>query len=58
MDILGIGFWELIIVMIIAMMITPLTLLLLGWRFPRWLLLRRRYLGVAAFGYAADDRRP
>ncbi len=38
--------------MIIAMMITPLMLLLQGWRGPRWLLRRRRYLGVAAFGYA------
>ncbi|MEM5583708.1 ferric reductase-like transmembrane domain-containing protein [Roseibium sp. AS2] len=39
--------------MIIAMMLTPLTMLLKGWRGPRWLLRRRRYLGVAAFGYAA-----
>lgn len=39
--------------MIIAMMITPLTILLKGWRGPRWLMKRRRYLGVAAFGYAA-----
>ncbi|WP_417586441.1 sulfite oxidase heme-binding subunit YedZ [Pararhodobacter oceanensis] len=39
--------------MIIAMMITPLTMLFQGWRFPRWLMKRRRYLGVAAFGYAA-----
>lgn len=39
--------------MIIAMMITPLTMLLKGWRGPRWLMKRRRYLGVAAFGYAA-----
>ena len=39
--------------MIIAMMITPLKLLLPGWRGPLWLLQRRRYLGVAAFGYAA-----
>lgn len=38
--------------MIIAMMISPLILLLPGWRGPRWLLKRRRYLGVAAFGYA------
>lgn len=37
--------------MIIAMMITPLTLLLPDWRAPRWLLRRRRYLGVAAFAY-------
>nr|WP_275982082.1 ferric reductase-like transmembrane domain-containing protein [Frigidibacter sp. ROC022] len=39
--------------MIVAMMITPLTMLLKGWRGPRWLMKRRRYLGVAAFGYAA-----
>ncbi|ASP22448.1 protein-methionine-sulfoxide reductase heme-binding subunit MsrQ [Antarctobacter heliothermus] len=39
--------------MIIAMMITPLMMLLKGWRGPRWLMKRRRYLGVAAFGYAA-----
>ncbi len=38
--------------MIVAMMITPLTLLLPNWHGPRWLLRRRRYLGVAAFGYA------
>lgn len=39
--------------MIIAMMITPLTMLFKGWRGPRWLMKRRRYLGIAAFGYAA-----
>ena len=39
--------------MIIAMMITPLMMLFKGWRGPRWLMKRRRYLGVAAFGYAA-----
>ncbi len=39
--------------LILALMITPLTLLLRGWRGPRWLLRRRRYIGVAAFGYAA-----
>lgn len=39
--------------MIIAMMITPLTMLFKGWRGPRWMMKRRRYLGVAAFGYAA-----
>lgn len=39
--------------MILAMVATPLMLLLPGWRGPRWLLKRRRYLGVAAFGYAA-----
>ncbi len=38
--------------MIFAMMITPLTMLLKGWRGPRWLMKRRRYIGVAAFGYA------
>jgi len=38
--------------MIIAMIITPLTMWLKGWRGPRWLMKRRRYLGVAAFGYA------
>ncbi|MGI9424902.1 MAG: sulfite oxidase heme-binding subunit YedZ [Hyphomicrobiaceae bacterium] len=38
--------------MIIAMMVTPLTLLLPGWRGPRWLLQRRRYIGIAAFTYA------
>ena len=39
--------------MIIAMMVTPLTMLFKGWRGPRWLMKRRRYLGVATFGYAA-----
>lgn len=38
--------------MIIAMMLTPLMMLLPQWRGPRWLMRRRRYLGVAAFGYA------
>ena len=38
--------------MIITMMITPLTMWLKSWRGPRWLMKRRRYLGVAAFGYA------
>ncbi|MCX7565846.1 ferric reductase-like transmembrane domain-containing protein [Sulfitobacter sp. F26169L] len=38
--------------MIIAMMITPLVMLFKGWRGPRWLMKRRRYLGVAAFAYA------
>ena len=39
--------------MIIAMMLTPLRLLFpkAGW--ISWLMKRRRYLGVAAFGYAA-----
>jgi sulfoxide reductase heme-binding subunit YedZ len=39
--------------MIIAMMITPLVMLLKNARWPRWLMKRRRYLGVAAFLYAA-----
>ena len=39
--------------MIIAMMATPLALLLKGWRGPRWLVKNRRYFGVAAFFYAA-----
>ncbi|MBS3848719.1 ferric reductase-like transmembrane domain-containing protein [Devosia sp. BSSL-BM10] len=39
--------------MIIAMMITPLTMLFKGARWPRWLRKRRRHIGVAAFGYAA-----
>lgn len=38
--------------MIVAMMITPLALLLPASRTVRWLLRRRRYLGVAAFTYA------
>lgn len=38
--------------MIIAMMATPLSMLLRGWRGPRWLVRNRRYFGVAAFGYA------
>ncbi|MEN8896769.1 MAG: ferric reductase-like transmembrane domain-containing protein [Yoonia sp.] len=38
--------------MIISMMITPLIMLFKGWRGPRWLMKRRRYLGVAAFCYA------
>jgi sulfoxide reductase heme-binding subunit YedZ len=39
--------------MIVAMMATPLMLVFKGWRGPRWLKKNRRYLGVAAFGYAA-----
>ena len=39
--------------LIIAMMATPLALLLKGWRGPRWFKKNRRYFGVAAFGYAA-----
>lgn len=38
--------------MIIAMMATPLTLLLKGWRGPLWLKKNRRYFGVAAFALA------
>ena len=38
--------------MILAMVITPLRLLFPNHRWPLWLLKRRRYLGVAAFGYA------
>ncbi len=37
--------------LIIALMATPLVLLLKGWRGPLWLKRNRRYLGVAAFGY-------
>ncbi len=39
--------------MIIAMLASPLVLLLKGWRGPQWLKRNRRYFGVAAFGYAA-----
>lgn len=39
--------------MIIAMLASPLALLLKGWRGPFWLKKNRRYFGVAAFGYAA-----
>jgi sulfoxide reductase heme-binding subunit YedZ len=39
--------------LIVALMATPLSMLLRGWRGPRWLVKNRRYLGVAAFGYAA-----
>lgn len=38
--------------MIIAMMITPLAMLFRNAHWPRWLMKRRRYLGVAAFCYA------
>lgn len=40
-------------VLILTLMITPLTLLFKGRQWPRWLMRQRRYLGVAAFGYAA-----
>lgn len=39
--------------LIVAMMATPLSMLLRGWRGPRWLVKNRRYFGVAAFAYAA-----
>ncbi|MEO0487255.1 MAG: ferric reductase-like transmembrane domain-containing protein [Pseudomonadota bacterium] len=39
--------------MIIAMLASPLVLVLKGWRGPLWLKRNRRYFGVAAFGYAA-----
>ena len=39
--------------MILAMAITPLRMLLPGTGWTAWLLKRRRYFGVAAFGYAA-----
>ena len=39
--------------MIIAMMLTPLSMLFKRARWVRWLMQRRRPLGVAAFGYAA-----
>lgn len=38
--------------LIITMMVTPLAILLKGWRGPQWLKRNRRYFGVAAFGYA------
>jgi sulfoxide reductase heme-binding subunit YedZ len=38
--------------LIVAMMATPLAILLRDWRGPKWLKKNRRYLGVAAFGYA------
>ena len=39
--------------MIIAILASPLVLLLRGWRGPLWLKRNRRYFGIAAFGYAA-----
>ncbi|MCY3877328.1 MAG: ferric reductase-like transmembrane domain-containing protein [Rhodobacteraceae bacterium] len=39
--------------LIVAMLASPLVLLLRGWRGPRWMMKNRRYFGVAAFGYAA-----
>ena len=38
--------------MILAMMVTPLRMLFPRQRWLLWLQRRRRYLGVAAFGYA------
>ncbi|MEX3006986.1 sulfite oxidase heme-binding subunit YedZ [Hoeflea sp. TYP-13] len=38
--------------MILAMMLTPLRMLFPGAGWINWLMKRRRYLGVAAFGYA------
>ena len=38
--------------MIIAMLASPLVLLLKAWRGPQWLKKNRRYFGVAAFAYA------
>ncbi|MEL6588165.1 MAG: hypothetical protein AAFQ50_16205 [Pseudomonadota bacterium] len=38
--------------MILAMMITPLAMLFRKASWPRWLMKRRRHLGVAAFLYA------
>ncbi|OAN73538.1 iron reductase [Jannaschia sp. EhC01] len=38
--------------MIIAMLASPLILLLKRWRGPQWLKANRRYFGVAAFAYA------
>eukprot|EP00435_Cladocopium_sp_Y103_P078044 s1_g1783.t1 len=38
--------------MIIAMMLTPLRMMFPSATWVRWLMARRRYLGVAAFGYA------
>lgn len=37
--------------MILALLATPLMVLLKGWRGPRWLMHHRRAFGVAAFGY-------
>lgn len=38
--------------LIATMAVTPLQLMFPGHRWVRWLLMRRRYLGVASFGYA------
>lgn len=39
--------------LVATMAVTPLTLMFPGRRWVGWLVRRRRYLGVAAFGYAA-----
>jgi methionine sulfoxide reductase heme-binding subunit len=39
--------------MILCLMITPLQMLFSSRAWPYWLMRRRRYIGVAAFGYAA-----
>ncbi|MFK7902153.1 MAG: sulfite oxidase heme-binding subunit YedZ [Nitratireductor sp.] len=38
--------------LIVTLMATPVAMLLREWRLPKWLKRNRRYLGVAAFGYA------
>lgn len=38
--------------LIFGLMITPLTIVFKGYRWPRWLMKQRRFIGVAAFGYA------
>lgn len=38
--------------LIVAMAVTPLNLMFGGARWTRWLVRRRRYFGVAAFGYS------
>ena len=38
--------------LIVTLSITPLAMLFKGWDFTRWLKKSRRWLGVAAFGYA------
>lgn len=39
--------------LVVALMVTPFRVIFATANWPRWLLARRRYLGVAAFGYAA-----
>jgi methionine sulfoxide reductase heme-binding subunit len=38
--------------LIATMLASPLALVLRGWRGPQWMRRNRRYLGLAAFGYA------